>query len=57
VTWDEALEQSTQLRALAAALPPERQADLQARVEAFLAYWADRPASYVLMVGRRRTAV
>ena len=52
-TWEEALEQSTQLRLLATTLPPERLADLRARVEAFIAYWVDRPASYVVVVGRR----
>ena len=53
-TWDEALEQSGELRALAAALPPERLATLRERVEELLARWADRPASYVIVVGRRR---
>lgn len=53
-TWEEALERSGELRALAAALPPSRLADLWARVETLIATWADRPASYVLVVGRRR---
>jgi SAM-dependent methyltransferase len=52
-TWDEALEESGQLRTLAAALPPERLADLRGRVETLLDYWASRPARYVLVVGRR----
>lgn len=55
-TWEEALEQSGQLRSVASALPPERLADLQARVETLIEYWADRPASYVVVVGRRRDA-
>jgi hypothetical protein len=56
-TWDEALEESAQLRTLAAALPPERLANLRARVETLLDYWASRrPASYVVVVGRRRAA-
>lgn len=55
-TWEQALEQSGQLRSLAAALPADRLAALRARVEAHLAYWADRPASYVIVVGRRRGA-
>jgi SAM-dependent methyltransferase len=53
-TWDQALEQSGQLRSLAAALPADRLAVLRPRVEAHLAYWAERPASYVIVVGRRR---
>jgi SAM-dependent methyltransferase len=53
-TWDEALEQSAELRRLAAVLPAARLGDLEARVEALLADWADRPASYVIVVGRRR---
>ena len=53
-TWEEALEQSGQLRSVASALPPERLADLRVRMEAYLADWADRPASYVVVVGRRR---
>ena len=53
-TWEEALEQSGQLRSVASALPPERLAGLRARVEAFISDWADRPASYVVVVGRRR---
>jgi hypothetical protein len=56
-TWDEALEHSGELRTLAAALPHERLADLRARVEALLARWADRPASYVIVAGRRRGGV
>jgi SAM-dependent methyltransferase len=55
-TWEEAFEQSAQLRSVVSALPPERLADLRARVEAFIAYWAERPASYVVVVGRRRAA-
>ena len=53
-TWEEALEQSGQLRSIASTLPPERLADLRVRVEAFIEYWADRPASYVVVVGHRR---
>jgi SAM-dependent methyltransferase len=53
-TWDEALDESGQLRALAAALPPERLDHLRTRVEALVAKWAARPASYVIVVGRRR---
>ena len=56
-SWDEALEQSRRLRALAGALSPERLADLRARVETHLAYWANEPASYVIVVGRRRGVV
>jgi SAM-dependent methyltransferase len=56
MTWDEALEQSSQLRTIAAALPPERLSDLRAKVEAHLADWADRPASYVLVLGRRQSS-
>lgn len=52
--WDDALEQSVQLRQVAAAQPPERLAELRARTEALIRYWADRPASYVVVVGRRR---
>lgn len=51
--WDEALEQSAPLRNLAATLEPGRLTELRTRVEALLAYWAERPASYVLVVGRR----
>jgi SAM-dependent methyltransferase len=54
-TWEEALEQSGQLRSVASALPPERLADLRARVETWIADWANRPASYVVVVGRRCT--
>lgn len=53
-TWDEALDQSGELRALTTALPPDRLEDLRARVEELLAKWAGRPASYVIVVGRRR---
>lgn len=53
-SWDEALERSGRLRTLASSLPPERLASLRARVETLLATWADRPASYVIVVGRRR---
>jgi hypothetical protein len=53
-TWEDTLEQSAQLRSVASALPPGRLADLRARVEAWIAYWIDRPASYVVVVGRRR---
>lgn len=56
-SWNEALDQSGQLRAVARTLPSERLADLRARVETHLAYWADRPAGYVVVVGRRRDAV
>jgi SAM-dependent methyltransferase len=52
-TWEEALEQSGQLRALAERLPPERLGDLKAKVLAYHAYWSGRPASYVAVVGRR----
>jgi SAM-dependent methyltransferase len=54
--WDEALEQSEQLRVVAENLPPERLADVRKRVETHLAYWAGRPSSYVIVVGRRRDA-
>ena len=53
-TWDEALDQSSELRALAATLPPERLAALRTRVEQMLAIWVGRPASYVIVVGSRR---
>lgn len=53
-TWDGALENSAQLRTLVAALDPPRLAEVRARVERLLEDWADRPASYVLVVGRRR---
>jgi SAM-dependent methyltransferase len=53
-TWEQALEQSGQLRSAAAVLPADRRAALRVRVETHLAYWADRPASYVIVVGRRR---
>jgi hypothetical protein len=53
-TWDEALEQSRQLRTVADGLSPERLAELRERVEAFIACWPDRPASYIVVVGRRR---
>ena len=56
-TWDEALDQSGELRTLAATLPPERLAALRTRVEEMLATWAGRPASYVIVVGRRRDRV
>lgn len=56
-TWNEALDQSGQLRTLAATLPPERLAALRTRVEEMLARWAGRAASYVLVVGRRRDTV
>lgn len=56
-TWDEALDQSGQLRKLASTLPPERVAVLRTRVEEMLAKWAGRPASYVIVVGRRRDTV
>ena len=39
---------------LASTLPPERLTNLQALVEALLAIWAGSPASYVIVVGRRR---
>ncbi|MGI8862494.1 MAG: class I SAM-dependent methyltransferase [Gaiellaceae bacterium] len=53
-SWDEALEQSGQLRTLAAKLDdPDQLAELRTRVETLLAYWANRPASYVVVVGRR----
>jgi SAM-dependent methyltransferase len=55
-TWDEALEQSGQLRTLASTLQADRLAELRARVEELIASWANRPASYVLVVGRRRKA-
>ena len=55
-TWEEALERSEQLRSVASTLPPERLADLRARVETFIEYWADRPASYVVVVGHRRAS-
>jgi SAM-dependent methyltransferase len=54
-TWDEALEQSGQLRTLAATLDPDQLAGLRTRVETGLASWANRPASYVVVVGRRTT--
>jgi broad specificity phosphatase PhoE len=53
-TWDEALDQSGELQTLAAALPPERLAELRVRVESFLDRWTGRPASYVIVVGHRR---
>ena len=53
-SWDEALEQFGELRALAAALDPDRLAELRPRVERLLGDWADRPGSYVVAVGRRR---
>jgi SAM-dependent methyltransferase len=53
-TWDEALEQSRQLRRVADGLSSERLAELRERVEVFIACWADRPASYIVVVGRRR---
>ena len=53
-TWEEVLEQSAQLRSVASSLRPERLRDLRARVEAFIEYWTDRPASYVVVVGHRR---
>ena len=52
-TWEEALEQSEQLRAVASTLEPKRLAELQARVEDFIAHWTDHAASYVVVVGRR----
>jgi SAM-dependent methyltransferase len=56
-SWEQALEQSTgQLRTVAETVSPERLADLRVRVETHLAYWADRSASYVIVVGRRRDA-
>jgi SAM-dependent methyltransferase len=56
-TWDEALDQSGELRTLAATLPPERLAGLRTRVEEMLATWAGRPASYLIVVGCRRDRV
>ena len=53
-TWDEALDQSGELRTLASTLPPERLAALRIRVEDMLATWSGRPASYVIVVGHRR---
>jgi SAM-dependent methyltransferase len=53
-TWDEALDQSGELRTLASTLPPERLAALRVRVEDMLATWSGRPASYVIVVGHRR---
>ena len=53
-TWDEALEQWPPLRSIASALPPERLPELRARIETWIAFWANRTASYVLVVGRRR---
>ncbi len=55
-TWPAALEQFGRLRELAATLSPEHLTELRARVETHLAYWADRPAGYVVAVGRRRAA-
>ena len=52
-SWDDALEQSGQLRALTATLDPDRLAELRTRIETLLAYWANRPAGYVVVVGRR----
>ena len=56
-TWDEALDQSGELRTLASTIPPERHAALRSQVERMLARWAGRPASYVIVVGRRRETV
>jgi ubiquinone/menaquinone biosynthesis C-methylase UbiE len=55
-TWQEALEQSPELRGLSETLSAERLAHLRARVESELAYWANRPAGYIVVVGRRRGA-
>jgi len=55
-SWEQALERSGQLRMVAETLSPERLAELRARVETHLANWVDRPASYVIVVGRRRDA-
>lgn len=55
-SWEQALEQSGQLRTVAGTMSPERLAELRARVETHLAYWADHPASYVIVVGHRRDA-
>jgi hypothetical protein len=52
-TWDEVFERSEQLRTLAARLDPDRLDELRVRAETFLAYWADRPADYVVVLGRR----
>jgi 2-polyprenyl-3-methyl-5-hydroxy-6-metoxy-1,4-benzoquinol methylase len=55
-TWDEALEQSEQLRMLVATLQPDRLVELRTRVEKLLTCWVGRPASYVVVVGQRRGA-
>jgi hypothetical protein len=54
-TWEEALEQSAQLRAVAATLPANKVGDLRAQVEGYIADWSNRPASYIIVVGSRRT--
>lgn len=52
--WDESARTFAPLREIVAQLPHERVAELRARLEAHMDRWRDRPASYVLVVGRRR---
>ena len=52
--WDESVQSFAPLREVVARLSADRVAELRARLEDFFATWGGRPASYVLVVGRRR---
>ncbi len=52
--WDRSVREFGPLREIVARLPEERVSELRSRLEALFAAWRDRPASYVLVVGRRR---
>ena len=52
--WDESVASFAPLREAVSRLPDERVAELRSRLAAHFDAWRERPASYVLVVGRRR---